>query len=964
MNLSEKKYNIELDVIRVLSCAAVLLYHLGVLKGGYLAVCTFFVMSGYLACRSAFAQERFNIIKYYLNRLLHIYLPLAVVALVSVLVITSLPQIKWLNLKPETTSVLLGYNNYWQLSASLDYFARHVDSPFMHFWYIAIQLQFDLVFPFLFVILRWFKKKLGLALPGALLLISSAVSMLWFYILGSKGQVMEAYYSTAARCFALLLGMLMGFFQDSFAPLSFKFERKPAVARTFFCVWLAVWCGLVYISDAASEYFPHIMLAFTIISMRLINLAVLCGSREPSGFGRLMRGLASISYEVYLWQYPVIFLAQELVPATFDPILKYILMVVLILVLSVLLHFATGFKLFAGRRRAAVAHEENAAENARLQSPAEKAVPHAAEYAASGQQAAAVQASADPASGKSPVSADLAVRGTEASITGSRLVPDAAEYSAVPESGAGSTASGEASGRVIARRSRKPSRSEKYAARRKNREEQSSASKADSKTEKTASKAMPPREKKQPRTKKAIAVLAVRLVVFIAVIAAAAFGGWRFYKAEDHTAELAAMEAMMEENAAMMAERQKEFAQKQAQEAAAWEAALADFDSGEEKIKESVAALPVVGLGDSVMLGAVPALYETFPGGYFDAAVSRSAWAVRGILADLAEQGVSYDTVVMNFGANGDCPDEEKERIMEDLAGKHVYWLTNTNERTLFVNDRIRALAERYPNLKIIDWNAVSRGHGEYFYADDIHLTDSGRKAFARTVFDAIYQDRLAEWQAARDEFIRKHDEEYQKTLAFYGDHALLGIYEQLRQSAAGASGENAPDLAAAQYNASENYDIEKLRSDISAAAANKTLAYRVVLVFSKSLIGDASEIFKVLSQFAAQYPDHRFYAAAEANAVNAAMDTSASSENLQFIAFTLPEGTQLLMADEIHLTPVANQALAGAIIEELHTDSGSLTGTKYVFTDPDHSGVVRYSGTFYDINSLRNHNGTFAVSM
>ena len=44
--MKEKKaYYYKIDFIRCLSCIAVLLYHLNVLKGGYLAVCTFFVLS-------------------------------------------------------------------------------------------------------------------------------------------------------------------------------------------------------------------------------------------------------------------------------------------------------------------------------------------------------------------------------------------------------------------------------------------------------------------------------------------------------------------------------------------------------------------------------------------------------------------------------------------------------------------------------------------------------------------------------------------------------------------------------------------------------------------------------------------------------------------------------------------------------------------------------------------------------
>ena len=65
-------YYKKLDIIRVIACIAVLLYHLNILKGGFLAVCTFFVLTGYLSCKSAFSKEKFSLPKYYLNRLVHI----------------------------------------------------------------------------------------------------------------------------------------------------------------------------------------------------------------------------------------------------------------------------------------------------------------------------------------------------------------------------------------------------------------------------------------------------------------------------------------------------------------------------------------------------------------------------------------------------------------------------------------------------------------------------------------------------------------------------------------------------------------------------------------------------------------------------------------------------------------------------------------------------------------------------
>lgn len=81
---SKKKYYKDLDLIRITACLAVLLYHLNILKGGYLAVCVFFVLSGYLSCASAFKKDKFSLIEYYSNRLLKIYLPLLIVVFITV----------------------------------------------------------------------------------------------------------------------------------------------------------------------------------------------------------------------------------------------------------------------------------------------------------------------------------------------------------------------------------------------------------------------------------------------------------------------------------------------------------------------------------------------------------------------------------------------------------------------------------------------------------------------------------------------------------------------------------------------------------------------------------------------------------------------------------------------------------------------------------------------------------------
>ena len=186
----KKAYYKKLDIVRVISCIAVLLYHLNVLKGGFLAVCIFFVLSGYLSCFSLFNKDKVDLGKYYLNRLKKIYLPLIMVVFMTVGVLSLFPGIVWLNLKPETTSVLFGYNNWWQLSVNADYFARSADSPFVHFWYLGILMQFDLVFPFIFMGFKKLADKVSKSISCGVIGIITILSTLLFIIMSFKADIM------------------------------------------------------------------------------------------------------------------------------------------------------------------------------------------------------------------------------------------------------------------------------------------------------------------------------------------------------------------------------------------------------------------------------------------------------------------------------------------------------------------------------------------------------------------------------------------------------------------------------------------------------------------------------------------------------------------------------------------------------------------------------------------------------
>lgn len=331
------KYYKKLDLIRVIACISILFYHIGILKGGYLAVCTFFVLTGYFSVVSFYKKKEFSFREYYINKFKKIYLPLLIVVFLTITVTSLIKTINYTNFKPEVTSILLGYNNYWQLNANLDYFVRHISSPFMHLWFIAIILQFELVIPFILKGLDKISKKISKFLPCFLLLLFSLISYILFCVMVSKGNLMNAYYGTITRLFSITLGLLVGFIHVYYKPLTIK---KNVIRNIVFKLYLITMFIFFIIIDFKSNFFSISMLLVTLMTIRLIDYGKNINTSN-STFNTITSLFFKISYEIYLVQYPVIFIFQNIKLTNY---IKIPLIIVITILISILLKVALNIK--------------------------------------------------------------------------------------------------------------------------------------------------------------------------------------------------------------------------------------------------------------------------------------------------------------------------------------------------------------------------------------------------------------------------------------------------------------------------------------------------------------------------------------------------------------------------------------------------------------------------------------------
>ena len=144
--------------------------------------------------------------------------------------------------------------------------------------------------------------------------------------------------------------------------------------------------------------------------------------------------------------------------------------------------------------------------------------------------------------------------------------------------------------------------------------------------------------------------------------------------------------------------------------------------------------------GDSVILGIRNSLAEIRPLLVVNARVGRAApELLQEMSRDLEKAAGS--TIVMDLG-NNDLLTEETVRAIFELAKespKIVVVNTAVPRPYRDANNELLAeLAAQYSNVKVVDWNALSDGHPEYFAPDGVHLIPTGVSAYVMAIDEAL----------------------------------------------------------------------------------------------------------------------------------------------------------------------------------------------------------------------------------
>jgi len=265
----QKHYRPDIDGLRAIAILAVIAYHAGIpgFSGGFVGVDVFFVISGFLITRLLIEEARvtgtIHFLGFYsrrMKRLMPAFFSVVIGTLALILILAPgmedsirfANSIKW---------SMIGFANVFFKKNTGGYFdGASEEMPFLHFWSLAVEEQFYLVWPLL--ILACYRKK-----PGVVLSLLTLMSLVASEALVRNGSSPSAFYLMPFRAWELGLGGLMTFIPLSFSQWIGNFVRNVFSALGLAAIAFSVSAyGTSTLFPGLSAFVPTLGTAFLLLA--------------------------------------------------------------------------------------------------------------------------------------------------------------------------------------------------------------------------------------------------------------------------------------------------------------------------------------------------------------------------------------------------------------------------------------------------------------------------------------------------------------------------------------------------------------------------------------------------------------------------------------------------------------------------------------------------------------------------
>jgi peptidoglycan/LPS O-acetylase OafA/YrhL len=307
-HLSHPKYRPDIDGLRAVAVLSVVAFHAfpSMMKGGFIGVDVFFVISGFLISTIIFEnldKGTFRFSEFYARRVKRIFPALLLVVIASY-------AIGWFSLMADEYAALgkhiaagAGFISNFVLWGESGYFDNAAETkPLLHLWSLGIEEQFYLVWPFVL----WFawKARLNLLIPTIIVAVISFV----LNVTGIDKDSAATFYLPQSRFWELLSGSSLAWFILYGKGLSANLGRALSNVLSLLGLLLLAY-GFGRISSAIA--FPGTWAIVPVLGTVLIILAgPMSWMNRNILSNKLLVWFGLISFPLYLWHWPLLSFAR------------------------------------------------------------------------------------------------------------------------------------------------------------------------------------------------------------------------------------------------------------------------------------------------------------------------------------------------------------------------------------------------------------------------------------------------------------------------------------------------------------------------------------------------------------------------------------------------------------------------------------------------------------------------------
>ncbi len=350
-----------LDSLRAIACIIVILFHsdttgflvkndlFNVFKGGFIGVDLFFVLSGFLITNiltnQFIATGTINRTGFYFKRALRLYPPILVAAILFLFPLYFYDKITALS----NLMILLTYTGDCVMLVQKVLPWVQYPHMFGHSWSLAIEEQFYLFYPLLFLAVFGFMAK-----RKNLNIVSSfpVFNILFIVLIVGATMLLHAWFYKFFlwRFFQIIFGGYIALiyneaYQAAFPDSSFSAVVKKTVKNIFENRYVFV-LSLLTFAYMVFFYFPFDWYSFHYYILTVVSAVMILNATKDNFPGyikflsnKVLVYIGKISYGLYLYHYPVFYLKRNLSIDTSGSLVQTILLdlfsIVIILVIAI-----------------------------------------------------------------------------------------------------------------------------------------------------------------------------------------------------------------------------------------------------------------------------------------------------------------------------------------------------------------------------------------------------------------------------------------------------------------------------------------------------------------------------------------------------------------------------------------------------------------------------------------------------